>query len=60
MLIDTSHGEGMLSRMKGLNLHLCHESYSSLLSAVAKRLVRAREVARIDDNLGQTGSSRSL
>ena len=60
MLIDTSHSEGMLFRMKGLNLHLCHESYSSLLSTVAERLVCAREVARIDDDFGQTGRSRSL
>ena len=46
--------------MQGLNLHLSHERYSMLLSTMADQHVRVREVARIDDDLGQTGRRCSL
>ena len=60
MLIDTRDGEGMLFRMQGLNLHLCHEAYSVLLSSMADERVRACEVARFNDDLGQTRRTCSL
>lgn len=50
----------MLSRMQRLNLHLSHETYGVLLSSVADERIHAGEMARIDDDLGETGRSCSL